>query len=345
MLGIGMPHKPRAGAMNSPVNFTHGARCDIGTFEITPDAIARFAAEYDPQAQHLDEAAAKLTPLQGLSPSGWHTCILAMRQIERFFSRLSVRPQILAVEEIRWLQPVRPGETASVELIWSYARSLGACAVEGARAATITVTKSTGALALRINCALLLSTKGESVAGAADCANIYQRTSTVRRRTGGHLVRYFDDVLVGDEITFRPCCFDASSIEMYRSIVDDHITDIEPSSETLPSRAVCGWHPIAKWTRQMVDYYHSESEWLSLNAQPVPLLGPAIGVRSLSWHAPVYEGDCITFTSWVDHKVGAGISKDWGMLVLGTEGINRAGTRVVSFYPQFLLQKRPGNSP
>jgi len=332
--------------MNSPVDFKHGALCDIGTFEITPEEIARFASEYDPQPQHLDEVAAKLTPLQGLSPSGWHTCILAMRQIERFFSRLSVRPQILAVEEIRWLQPVRPGETVSVELLWSSARTLGSCTAEGARAATITVVKSTGALAVRINCALLLSTKGLPAAGAADCADIYRRTSTVRRRTGGHLVRYFEDVLVGDEITFRPCCFDAASIHTYRSIVDDHhASDTGALSAAVPSSAVCSWHPIAKWTRQMVDYYHSESEWLSLNAQPVPLLGPAIGMRSLSWHTPVYEDDCITFTSWVDHKVGAGISKDWGMLVLGTEGINRAGTCVVSFYPQFLLQKRPGDSP
>ena len=328
--------------MNSPVDFKHGALCDIGTFEIGPEDIARFASEYDPQAQHLDDAAAKLTPLQGLSPSGWHTCILAMRQIERFFSRLSVRPQILAVEEIRWLQPVRPGETASVELLWSPARSLGACAAHGARAATITVTKSNGALAVRINCALLLSTKSLSPAGTADCADIYRRTSTVRRRTGGHLVRYFEDVLVGDEITFRPCRFDAASMQTYRSIVGDHATDIEPPSEAPRPRRVCDWHPIARWTRQMVDYYHTESEWLSLNAQPIPLLGPAVGVRSLSWHAPAYEGDCITFTSWVDHKVGAGITKEWGMLVLGTEGINQAGTCVVSFYPQFLLQKRPG---
>ncbi len=327
--------------MNSPVDFKHGALCDIGTFEIAPEAITRFAREYDPQAQHLDEAAAKLTPLQGLSPSGWHTCILAMGQIERFFSRLSVRPQILAVEEIRWLQPVRPGEAASVELLWGSTRSLRACAVEGARAATIIVTKSNGALALRINCALVLIAAGAPMAGTADCADIYRRTSAVTRNSGGHLVRYFEDVRVGDEITFRPCCFDAASIRTYRSIVGDHAADAGASAERPLSRSVCGWHTIARWTRQMVDYYHSESEWLSLNAQPVPLLGPAIGVRSLSWHAPILEGDCITFTSWVDHKVGAGITKEWGMLVLGTEGINREGTRVVSFYPQFLLQKRP----
>jgi len=340
-----MPRQPRAAAMNSPLDFKHGALCDIGTFEITPQAIARFASEYDPQAQHLDEAAAKLTPLQGLSPSGWHTCILAVRQIERFFSRLSMRPQILAVEEIRWLQPVRPGEIASIQLLWGSTRSLGACAAKGARAATIRVTKSTGALALRINCALHLTPNGTTVPGGAGWTDMYQRTSAVPRRAGGHLVRYFEDVLVGDEITFRPCRFDPASIHTYRSIVGDHIPDTELSPTALHSPALCVWHPIAKWTRQMVDYYHSESQWLSLNAQPVPLLGPAIGVRSLSWHAPIYEGDCITFTSWVDHKVGAGITKEWGMLVLGTEGINQAGARVVSFYPQFLLQKRPGGSP
>lgn len=101
------------------------------------------------------------------------------------------------------------------------------------------------------------------------------------------------------------------------------------------------WHIISMWTRLMVDYYHAEADWLARNQQPVPLLGPAAGTRNLSWHAPVYEGDRISFNSWVEHKVGAGTSKEWGMLVVGAEGVNQSGSTVVSFYPQFLLQKRP----
>ena len=41
--------------------------------------IKRFAAEFDPQPFHLDEAAAEKTPLRGLAASGWHTAAVAMR--------------------------------------------------------------------------------------------------------------------------------------------------------------------------------------------------------------------------------------------------------------------------
>jgi acyl dehydratase len=41
--------------------------------------IKRFASEFDPQAFHLDEAAAEGTTFKGLAASGWHTAAIAMR--------------------------------------------------------------------------------------------------------------------------------------------------------------------------------------------------------------------------------------------------------------------------
>src|SRR6266702_339089 len=46
---------------------------------VTREDIKRFAAEFDPQPYHLDEAAAEKTALQGLAASGWHTAAIAMR--------------------------------------------------------------------------------------------------------------------------------------------------------------------------------------------------------------------------------------------------------------------------
>src|SRR6201997_5804616 len=48
-------------------------------FEITRDDIKRFAAEFDPQPFHLDEAAAEKTIFKGLAASGWHTAAISMR--------------------------------------------------------------------------------------------------------------------------------------------------------------------------------------------------------------------------------------------------------------------------
>ncbi len=45
---------------------------------VTREDIKRFAAEFDPQPFHLDEAAAEGTALRGLAASGWHTAAIAM---------------------------------------------------------------------------------------------------------------------------------------------------------------------------------------------------------------------------------------------------------------------------
>jgi acyl dehydratase len=82
---------------------------------VTSEEIKRFASEYDPQPFHLDEAAAKLTPLKGLAASGWHTAAIAMRLA------LETRPfgphplLGIGVDELRWLAPVRPGDKLHLE--------------------------------------------------------------------------------------------------------------------------------------------------------------------------------------------------------------------------------------
>jgi acyl dehydratase len=324
--------------MNLHHNFISGQTCNIGGFDISPKAIKQFAAEYDPQAHHLDEAAAMRSPLQGLAASGWQTCILTMRQVERHFAAQSLHLAGLTIEDIRWLQPVRPRDVVLIQLRWGEACRWGECRNEGGRTATVTVTKPSGAPVLRISCSLLLSPSIPERSIALGCADLCRRISRVERRQGGHLVRYFEDVRVGDEIILGSCCFTAAAIQTYAHTIGR--VDESPA-DGARMQFVHDWHIIAMWTRLMVDYYHAEAHWLARNQHPVPLLGPAAGTRNLSWHAPVYEGDRITFNSWVEHKVGAGTSKEWGMLVVGAEGVNQSGRTVVSFYPQFLLQKRP----
>jgi acyl dehydratase len=82
---------------------------------VTREDIKRFAAEFDPQPFHLDEAAAEKTPFKGLAASGWHTAAIAMRlavEIRPF----GPHPLLgLGVDELRWLAPVRPGDILHLE--------------------------------------------------------------------------------------------------------------------------------------------------------------------------------------------------------------------------------------
>src|SRR6476646_3855369 len=82
---------------------------------VTREDIKRFAAEFDPQPYHLDETAAERSALKGLAASGWHTAAMAMRLAVET-RPFGPHPLLgLGVDELRWLAPVRPGDTIHLE--------------------------------------------------------------------------------------------------------------------------------------------------------------------------------------------------------------------------------------
>ena len=86
-----------------------------GEVTVSKDDILRFAAEFDPQPFHLDEEAAKHTILGGLAASGWHTAAIAMK-LAVTARPFGPHPLFGAgVDELRWLKPVRPGDTLHLE--------------------------------------------------------------------------------------------------------------------------------------------------------------------------------------------------------------------------------------
>jgi acyl dehydratase len=78
-------------------------------------AIVTFAAEFDPQPFHLDEAAARHSIFKGLAASGWHTAAMTMRLVVA--SDFRPAGGIIGVGgELNWLKPVRPGDELSIEV-------------------------------------------------------------------------------------------------------------------------------------------------------------------------------------------------------------------------------------
>jgi acyl dehydratase len=88
-------------------DFVPGAVSIFGPRLVTREEIIAYAAEFDPQPMHLDEASASL--LGGLSASGWHSCCLLMRIICDGFVLDSASMGSPGVDEVRWLKPLRPG--------------------------------------------------------------------------------------------------------------------------------------------------------------------------------------------------------------------------------------------
>jgi acyl dehydratase len=90
-------------------DFQPGAVTIYGPRLVTREEIVAFAAEFDPQPMHLDEAAGSATMLGGLAASGWHTCCLLMRLLADGLLLNATSMGAPGVDEVRWLKPLRPG--------------------------------------------------------------------------------------------------------------------------------------------------------------------------------------------------------------------------------------------
>ena len=78
---------------------------------VSREEIVAFATAFDPQPFHIDEAAAARSVFRGLLASGWHTGSIFMRLMWEAFLHDAASLGSPGVDEIRWLKPVRPGDT------------------------------------------------------------------------------------------------------------------------------------------------------------------------------------------------------------------------------------------
>jgi acyl dehydratase len=93
-------------------DFKVGEVLTFGNYKVSREAIINFASEFDPQPFHVDEEAARKSPFGGLIASGWHTAGMMMRMlVDEFMGSRSGSIGSPGFNELRWLKPVRPGDT------------------------------------------------------------------------------------------------------------------------------------------------------------------------------------------------------------------------------------------
>ena len=96
-------------------DFPVGTRLVSTSSPVTAEAIMDFGREFDPQVFHLYSRLAEKTLFGGLAASGWHTAAVSMRL---FIDTMNVSGGIvgLGVDELKWLNAVRPGDNLTVEI-------------------------------------------------------------------------------------------------------------------------------------------------------------------------------------------------------------------------------------
>ena len=97
---------------------------DYGRYTFTAENIKAFAVRYDPQAFHVDEAAAERSHFGALVASGWHTAVTWMRLMIDYRRRMDeamlargepvagIGPA-LGFRDLKWPTPVYVGDTVA----------------------------------------------------------------------------------------------------------------------------------------------------------------------------------------------------------------------------------------
>ncbi len=91
-----------------------GCKFETGSRTLSADDIIGFARQWDPQSFHTDPEAAKASPYGGLIASGFHSLLTAFNLTlgANIWNEASMGSP--GMENLRWIRPVRPGDTLRV---------------------------------------------------------------------------------------------------------------------------------------------------------------------------------------------------------------------------------------
>lgn len=149
-------------------DFTRGSVESYGPRVVTREEIIAFAAEFDPQPMHLDEAAARASLLGGLAASGWHSCAILMRMICDWFMLDASSMGSGGIDEVRWLRPLRPGDAVTLRRTVMDTRPSRSRPTMGMTTFAFELMNQTGETVMTLTCTILF---GRRAAGAETSAN------------------------------------------------------------------------------------------------------------------------------------------------------------------------------
>lgn len=138
-------------------DFTAGQVIEAGHRTVTEAEILDFARQFDPQPFHTDPVAAQGSFFNGLAASGWHTSSLSMRLVEGSELGQAANGLIgMQIDQMRWPQPTRPGDTLQVVVEVLDKRRSGSQPGFGVVKVAWTTRNQRGETAMRLECAIWL---------------------------------------------------------------------------------------------------------------------------------------------------------------------------------------------
>jgi acyl dehydratase len=323
-----------------------GRPITFGRKVVTKDEIIAFARQYDPQPMHLDEEAARATPVGGLCASGFHTCAMMMRMICDGPLSRTASEGAPGVEEVRWLVPVRPGDVLSLRHMFTSKRTLGSRPDVGLATVDIELLDANERVLCTWKTTQLTRLRHPEPAAPAGqrtprqpLASLWEAAVPAAPWSHG----FFEDRVIGETGDFGRHTFTKDEIIAFARQFDPqpfHIDEVAAKNTLFGGLCASGWHTAAIFIRHVVMARRAEIERLGAAGQRVPAYGPSPGFRNLRWLKPVYAGDTIEFRGRLSEKIDLKSRPDRGLLASEVQGRNQKGEIVFAITSQILAERR-----
>jgi len=324
-------------------DLTPGATRILGPVTVSKEEIIAFAREYDAQPFHVDEAAAKESFIGSLIASGWHSCCINMRLLAEDMLLDSTSLGAPGIDEVKWLKPVRPGDTLRSRMTVLESRpSNSRPAIGFVRFRFELMNQADEIVLTQVNTIMFGRRDAEPVIGkgpsaAAAAPRPAQEPLPVSANP------YLDDLVVGETDELGSYTFEADDIIRFARQFDPqrfHVDPVAAKDSLFGGLCASGWHTAAIWMKLLAAHRDRTRAWARAQGETPARLGPSPGFTNLKWLKPVYAGDTITYRTTLTGKRASASRPGWGMATHHNTGVNQNGEEVFSFDGAVFWERR-----
>jgi acyl dehydratase len=312
-------------------DFSVGDVLTGGPLTVTREDIVGFARAFDFQPFHLDETAAEGTFVGRLIASGWHTGALGMRLVQQGPFRGGSCLGAPGIDELRWLNPVLPGDTLLARLRITGLRDSTSKPGLAFASASLDLENGRGETVMTQRFSFMLARRGTEPLPPRPVT--LDAPQPVAEPDDAQAVPFLRDAEIGLTRELGAYSFDADAIIAFARVYDAQIfhTDAEAAQRThFGALCASGWHTAAAYMNRLLT---TRARDLAFTAErgPVPEAGPSPGFTTMRWIRPVYAGDTIRFATRLTDKRASHSRPGWGLAFSRNTGVNQRGEPVFAF--------------
>ena len=308
-----------------------GERHEAGPIQVTREAIVAFAEMYDPQPFHLDEAAGDASLLGGMAASGWQTASLGMRLLfDGFVGRIASMGSP-GLDEVRWLKPVRPGDSLRMSLVVTTARASATRPDRGFIGLAMDLMNAAGETVMTQTFAVIVQRRGAAQTGAAHPPPTGASFTPAIPDADPMLTGFYNDVVVGHESILGAQRFTSELVTGFAGLYDPQYFHLDAEAARhshFGGLCASGWQTAAFWMRHYLAARTRSAEVRAAAGLPWAVGGPSPGFTDLKWLRPVYVGQTVRYELKLLDKRRVSRS-GWGMVyTLNTGRLMTSATSV-----------------